>query len=232
MSRCSQSCHHRESNPEYALRTSTCYSLHYGGIFFSVCNRHFLSVTKENIWCPWRDSNPQWPFGSLSVRSGVFYPVELHGQLMNACTENVVVQSFAGISFMAEKEGIEPPALLQAPLSRRLDNQFCHFLHLVVGVVRFELTTCTLSECRANQLRHTPIELLVLKYFSDVGYYIKMAPLRGTEESSAAISCSPGLAVHIPIAHALSAFANYNPVCGIDEIFTRVSSTQDFLTAR
>jgi hypothetical protein len=151
---------------------------------------------------------------------------------MNACTENVVVQSFAGISFMAEKEGIEPPALLQAPLSRRLDNQFCHFLHLVVGVVRFELTTCTLSECRANQLRHTPIELLVLKYFSDVGYYIKMAPLRGTEESSAAISCSPGLAVHIPIAHALSAFANYNPVCGIDEIFTRVSSTQDFLTAR
>ena len=110
-------------------------------------------------------------------------------------------------------------------------NQFCHFLHLLVGVVRFELTTCTLSECRANQLRHTPIELLVLKCFSDVGYYIKMAPLRGTEESSAAISCSPGFAIHIPIAHALSAFANYNPVCGIDEIFTRVSSLQDFLIA-
>lgn len=98
----------------------------------------------------------------------------------------------------------------------------------MVGVVRFELTTCTLSECRANQLRHTPIEILVLKCFSDVRYYIKMAPLRGTEESSAAISCSPGFAVHIPIAHALSAFANYNPVCGIDEIFTRVSSPQDF----
>lgn len=47
---------------------------------------------------------------------------------MNACTENVVVQSFAGISFMAEKEGIEPPALLQAPLSRWLDSQFYHFL--------------------------------------------------------------------------------------------------------
>ena len=91
-------------------------------------------------------------------------------------------------------------------------SQFCHFLHLLVGVVRFELTTCTLSECRANQLRHTPIELLVLKCFSDVGYYIKMAPLRGTEESSAAISCSPGFAIHIPIAHALSAFANYNPI--------------------
>ena len=79
LSRCFQSCHHRESNPEYALRTSTCYSLHYGGIFFSVCNRHFLSVTKENIWCPWRDSNPQWPSGSLPVRSRVFSPVELHG---------------------------------------------------------------------------------------------------------------------------------------------------------
>lgn len=85
----------------------------------------------------------------------------------------------------------------------------------MVGVVRLELTTCTLSECRANQLRHTPIELLVLKCFSDVGYYIKMAPLRGTEESSAAISCSPELAVHIPIAHALSAFANYNPIVGL-----------------
>ena len=84
-----------------------------------------------------------------------------------------------------------------------------------VGVVRFELTTCTLSECRANLLRHTPIELLVLKCFSDVGYYIKMAPLRGIEESSAAISCSPGLAVHILIAHALSAFANYNPTVGL-----------------
>lgn len=59
-----------------------------------------------------------------------------------------------------------------------------------------------------------------------------MAPLRGTEGSSAAISCSPELAAHIPIVHALSAFANYNPVCGIDEIFTRVSSPQDFLTTR
>ena len=31
-SRCSQSYHHQESNPEYALRTSMCCSLHYGGI--------------------------------------------------------------------------------------------------------------------------------------------------------------------------------------------------------
>lgn len=31
------------------------------------------------LWCPWRDLNPQWPFGSLSVRSGVFCPIELHG---------------------------------------------------------------------------------------------------------------------------------------------------------
>lgn len=31
-------------------------------------------------------------------------------------------------SFMAEKEGIEPPALLRTPLSRWLDSQFYHFL--------------------------------------------------------------------------------------------------------
>lgn len=46
---------------------------------------------------------------------------------MNACTENVVVQSFAGISFMAEKEGIEPSALLRAPLSRRTDQPILPF---------------------------------------------------------------------------------------------------------
>ena len=91
---------------------------------------------------------------------------------MNACTENVVVQSFAGISFMAEKEGIEPPALLRAPLSRWLDSQFYHFLRwrgeflkfiYKVEMVRFELTTCTLSECRANLLRHTPVVEATLK---------------------------------------------------------------------
>ena len=37
-----------------------------------------------------------------------------------------------------------------------------------VGVVRFELTTCTLSECRANLLRHTPVVEATLKDYSTI----------------------------------------------------------------
>lgn len=42
--------------------------------------------------------------------------------------QNGVIKSLTDNSFMAEKEGIEPPALLRAPLSRWLDSQFYHFL--------------------------------------------------------------------------------------------------------
>ena len=42
-----------------------------------------------------------------------------------------------------------------------------NFTIFSVGVVRFELTTCTLSECRANLLRHTPVVEATLKAYSN-----------------------------------------------------------------
>lgn len=42
--------------------------------------------------------------------------------------QNDVIKPLTDNSFTAEKEGIEPPALLRAPLSRWLDSQFYHFL--------------------------------------------------------------------------------------------------------
>ena len=93
---------------------------------FSVCNNIFHQLQKKIYGAHGGTRTPNGlPAPSPSVAE---CSVQLNYMGIDECAyQNGVIKPLTDNSFTAEKEGIEPSALLQAPLSRRTDQPILPF---------------------------------------------------------------------------------------------------------